>query len=196
MKRSSGPKTVNWGIPAFRSKDGFKTCPMAGQCVKGCYAKQGAYTWSNVKPAFERRLKLSRSLDFVSIIGMEISRRSIKRVRIHDSGDFYNRDYLLKWVSIANDNMDVEFYAYTKMVDLVKSLVFMPENLTIIYSYGGKQDALIDVDLDRHSRVFDSLKSLQEAGYVDTSHDDYLATGINPKIGLIYHGAKGKAWAS
>ena len=33
---------------------------MALECVKFCYAKKGAYIWSNVKPAFEKRMNLQK----------------------------------------------------------------------------------------------------------------------------------------
>jgi hypothetical protein len=48
----------------------------------------------------------------------------------------------------------------------------------------------------RHSRVFKDLQSLNEAGYADASKDDSVALGPNPRIGLIYHGAKSKEWTT
>ena len=41
-------------------------------------------------------------------------------VRIHDSGDFFNEDYLYGWIEIAWRVPDVLFYAYTKEVSMVK----------------------------------------------------------------------------
>jgi hypothetical protein len=67
----------------------------------------------------------------------------------------------------------------------------LPKNFRVIFSYGGKQDALIDSKNHFHSLVFDSLEALTAAGYVDGSHDDMVAAlGENKKIGLVYHGAK------
>jgi hypothetical protein len=199
IKKMSGVKTFNWGIPAFRSKDNFITCPKAGICAKGCYAKQGTYIWSNVSQAFENRLQLSQSDQFIYTINAEIKRRKVERLRIHDSGDFYNQEYLDNWLRIVVRNPTVKFYAYTKMISLIKNkhytkiLEYIP-NITFIYSYGGKEDHLIDSSTDRHSQVFDNLKELLAAGYIDASKDDSNAISTNPKVGLIYHGAKGKKW--
>lgn len=198
IKKMTGVRTFNWGIPAFRSKDNFNTCPSAGICAKGCYAKQGTYIWSNVSQAFENRLILSKSNQFIDTINAELKRRKVERLRIHDSGDFYNVRYTSKWLDIIKNNPHIQFYAYTKMVTMFKigcaDILSTLPNLTIIYSYGGKEDDLIDPSVDRHSRVFDNLEELLTAGYVDASKNDANALTSNPKVGLIYHGAKSKKW--
>ena len=65
LKKTSkvlGLRVFNFGIPAYKSASGKLTCPMADECVKFCYAKKGAYIWSNVKPAFEKRtMRLRKS---------------------------------------------------------------------------------------------------------------------------------------
>ena len=68
LKRTSkelGLRVFNFGIPAYKSASGKLTCPFADECVKFCYAKKGAYVWSNVQPAFEKRYQLSKTDDFV-----------------------------------------------------------------------------------------------------------------------------------
>lgn len=193
----TGVKTFNWGIPAFRSRSGFNTCPKAGICAKGCYAKQGAYVWSNVSQAFEKRLEFSFSANFVSILDSEIKRRKIARLRVHDSGDFYDLKYLNKWLTLAHWNKNTIFYAYTKQVGMIKALMrqgHWPKNFKIIFSLGGKEDHLIDLKNDRHSAVFPDRVSLLRAGYTDASEDDSKALGGCRKIGLVYHGARSKAW--
>jgi hypothetical protein len=195
MKNSSvgGVKVYNFGIPAFRSSTGLMTCPMAGACAAGCYAKSGAYLWGTVKNAYEKRLEATLATDFVDQVSAELERilKSTKTVvvRIHDSGDFYSMEYFKKWLTIMAKYPDVQFYAYTKMVKMLKGSK-IPANFTLIFSMGGKQDSLIEMNSDRHSRVFNTLKELKLAGYVDTSKNDLLAIGKNKKIGLVYHGAK------
>lgn len=195
MAKMSGLKTFNWGIPAYQAKDGFKTCPWAGACAVGCYARQGAYVWSNVSQAFEARLALSRSPRFVETIDAEIKRRKIKRLRIHDSGDFYSGKYRDDWFAIMRANPGTLFYAYTKAIPLFRT-VQRPANFTLIFSEGGKLDKLINQTEMRHSRVFSSVDALKQAGYADASKDDSQATGPNHKIGLIYHGHKSRAWGT
>lgn len=182
----------NFGIPAFISDSGLKTCPQAGLCAVGCYARQGAYLWPKVKAAYERRLQLTQSPDFIAVIQAEILKLKQKHsslfIRVHDSGDFYNKDYALDWFAIADSFPEVTFYAYTKSIDLLKRLQSKcPLNFKIIFSLGGKQDASINQSEDRHSRVFESRL---ERGYVDASKNDLKAIGSNKKIGLLYHGAK------
>lgn len=192
IKAMSGVKTFNFGIPAFRSASGFVTCPFAGTCAKGCYAKQGAYVWSNVSAAYERRLELARSPEFVATIDAEIKRRKIQRVRIHDSGDFFSPEYLEKWIAIVQLNPLTQFYAYTKSIVFFKGRT-LPDNFKVIFSEGGKLDHLIN-NTDRHSRVFATVDALNSAGYVDASKNDENAIGDNPRIGLVYHGHKSKTF--
>ena len=87
----------------------------------------------------------------------------------------------------------MKFYAYTKEVNEFKKLKLMhwiPSNFTLIYSLGGKQDASISMETDRHARVFESEDQLNAAGYINASSDDLLAIGDNKKVGLVYHGNK------
>lgn len=201
MKKSSqnGTVVVNWTLPAFQSSTGLKTCPSAGVCAAGCYARSGTYRFSNVAKAHEAKLAFSQSSDFVSSMVSEIDswlalkKTKTLQVRIHDAGDFYSMEYLIKWTLIMKhfeNNHKVNFYAYTKEVSLFKSLE-TPSNFRVIFSYGGKQDSLIDVNKDFHSKVFESIEELEAAGYVDGTENDMIAaTGNHNKIGLVYHGAK------
>lgn len=192
MKNSTNEKykkIVNFTIPAFITKDGIKTCPNAGSCATGCYARMGAYVWPKVYAKHRANLDATMSDEFIDIAIAELTKVKPQLVRIHDSGDFYSEEYFTRWYVIAKLMPHIQFYAYTKMVDMVKKFI-LPDNLCIIYSLGGKQDHLIDQTKDRHSRVFETLDQLQALGYVDTSKDDTLALGINPKIGLVYHGNK------
>lgn len=188
-----------FGIPAFRSKEGESTCPNASACIKGCYARQGAYVWSNVAAAYETRYQLTKSPEFVSTINAELKRRkSIKIVRIHDSGDFYSVVYLLQWLQVIKCNPTIKFYTYTKMIDMFQNrdiIGICPSNLKVIYSYGGKQDVMISNELHSHSRVFNSLADLKREKYIDCSVRDINVFKGN-KIGLIYHGAESKRWIS
>jgi hypothetical protein len=204
MQKSSKNETtvVNWTIPAFQSATGLKTCPNAGLCAAGCYARQGAYMFGNVKRAHEAKLALTQNEAFVGMIVADIEKwlkkRSVKnlKVRIHDAGDFYDVSYWNKWREVMllfQFEKRVSFYAYTKQVEMFQNETAagrVPANFTLIYSFGGRQDRLIDMSRDRHSRVFETRAALKAAGYIDASHDDMLALGKNPKVGLCYHGTK------
>lgn len=189
--KKSKRRTFNFGIPAYQSGTGLRTCPNAGACAKGCYALAGAYRFSNVAQAFERRLALTLTDEFIDVMLKEIDETRAERIRIHDSGDFYSEEYLDRWVKIMIARPNVEFYAYTKMVSLFKRrLKGLPSNFKVIFSFGGTEDKLIDVNKDRHSLVFSSEKELRSRGYANASEQDDVALGSNPKIGLVYHGTK------
>ena len=199
---TSNSKLKKDGIWSFSLPAG-KTCPNAGECLKGCYAMQGFYVMPSVKKAQARNLLATKRASFAGHIAQEIFERKAKMIRIHASGDFYNQKYLDSWIHIARSNPHVKFYAYTKMVLMVKLTIQrliqernLPQNITFIFSEGGKQDSLISPNHDRHSRVFASREDLLAAGYADTSEHDTGATGPNHKIGLIYHGAKAKKWST
>jgi hypothetical protein len=183
LKKASA-YTVNFGIPAL------KTCPMKDICGKYCYANKGAYVWPQVKQAYEYRFEQTKKANFTELAIKALSKkRKLQKVRIHDSGDFYNKEYLYKWFKIAESMPNIEFYAYTKQVKLLKdNWSNKPSNLTIIFSLGGRQDNLIDQKVDRHSKIFKTLDELNASGYINTSDDD--SNAVNPdnnKIGLVIH---------
>ena len=194
MKKSSDDSkiVVSWGIPASD-----KTCPNAGACKNGCYAKGGRYGFPNVKNKLNERLTLAESDDFIHVIDDEIAYLKKKNadkqlyIRIHDTGDFFNESYTMKWLAIARMNPDVKFYAYTKMVTMFlayESFGRIPDNFRVIFSYGGTEDKYIPSDKP-HARIFENVDKLNEAGYKDCSVNDLLIWTTD-KVGLVYHGNK------
>jgi hypothetical protein len=192
LKKTSkalGLRVFNFGIPAYKSASGKLTCPMADECVKFCYAKKGAYIWSNVKPAFEKRYELSKTDDFVEAMNAEIRKKKPDYVRVHDSGDYYSRAYLKKWIEVAIHNPNVRFYSYTNMIDMMLK-TSLPDNYDIIFSDSGKQKNLINERVHRHTKIFSSHSDLVHAGYTDASAVDLYATrwfNATNKVGLIFH---------
>lgn len=182
-------RVFNFGIPAYKSSSGKLTCPMAKECVKFCYAKKGAYIWSNVKPAFEKRYELTKTDDFVAAMNAEIIKKKPDYVRVHDSGDYYSKSYLDKWTEIAIHNPNVRFYSYTNMIDMMLN-TSLPDNYDIIFSDSGKQKHLINERKHRHTKIFSSKSDLVSAGYTDASSVDLMATkwfNNTNKVGLIFH---------
>jgi len=106
-------------------------------------------------------------------------------VRVHDSGDFFSREYLDGWLKIASWVPDVLFYAYTKEVAMLKETP-LPDNFLVIYSMGGRQDDLIDPDFDRHADVFPTMEALTAAGYLDQEDSDLLAVLLpTTRVGIV-----------
>ena len=192
LKKTSkelGLRVFNFGIPAYKSASGKLTCPMADACVKFCYAKKGAYIWSNVQPAFEKRYQLSKTDEFVDAMNNEIRKKKPDYVRVHDSGDYYSPKYLKKWIQIANDNPSVKFYSYTNMVEMMLK-TSLPGNYDIIFSDSGKQKHLIDEKKHRHTKIFSNVDDLTSSGYSNASKIDLHATrwfSKTNKVGLVFH---------
>ena len=192
LKKTSkltGLRVFNFGIPAYKSATGKLTCPFAGECVKFCYAQKGAYSWSNVKPAFEKRYELTKTDDFVNEMNKEIAKKKPDYVRVHDSGDYYSKAYLDKWIEIAIHNPHVRFYSYTNSVEMLKA-ADLPDNYDIIFSDSGKQKDKINTNVDRHTRIFTNLAEMTLAGYVNAMETDLNATkwfNATNKVGLIFH---------
>lgn len=156
----------------------------------------GNYLRPNVKKAVNDRWELSKTEYFIPVIDGELAQLQFENpdkdiyVRIHDTGDFYDFAYTYAWVVIARHNPCVKFYAYTKMVSVFHKLKDeMPDNFTIVYSYGGTEDDLINPDTDKHARVFETVDDLNRAGYVDCSNDDLMIFQTD-KVGLVYHGSR------
>jgi len=185
----------NWSIPALAAKlsngKNIKTCPNAGACANVCYARNGTYNFSNVKARHTANLEyvIDDPQGWFAQMLEEVNhpRMRGKYVRIHDSGDFFSEDYLRLWLKIALLTPDVTFYCYTKEVSMFKRIVEYdcPKNFRYLYSLGGREDYLIDLELDRHADVFPDDAAILEAGYSNQDASDLLAiTLTSNKIGI------------
>lgn len=183
----------NWSLPAWagRLPDGrtYNTCPQAGVCRLACYARNGTYRFPGVLARHEANLAyvLDDLTAWQAQMTWEIQKRAAGRwVRIHDSGDFFSDAYLRAWLDIADDCPRTGLYAYTKEIERFKRLVEPrpPANLLWVYSYGGRQDHLIDPDRDRVADVFPDAETMAAAGYADQSASDLLAVTGPRRAGI------------
>lgn len=140
LKPNKKVRFLIWNIPAI------KTCPYrTEQCERYCYAIKPERHRPNVRESRERSLRLAETAGFVfrMIFTIEsyLSRPVYKKakrvvVRVHESGDFYSREYVKKWLEVARyfkDNKRVVFMAYTKSIDFFDGLQ-VPDNFKIRYS--------------------------------------------------------------
>lgn len=193
-----------------------KTCPNAGVCAAMCYARNGRYRFSNVAAAHTRNLDtyLIDRAGWVERMQKELKAKRFRptgkphdfswpvrqdyqwwaqsggrAVRIHDSGDFFDDQYLADWLAVAASTPDVLFYAYTKQVASYKAAEaagLVPSNFVCIFSMGGKQDHLVDVDADRHDDIFPTMEALEAAGYTDQAESDLMAALLpTTRIGIV-----------
>lgn len=101
-------------------------CPYASKgCLNVCYACTGNHNFPSVKKSRERSYNDSLKDNFADMIifTIEVELQSGRYkdkhmiVRIHESGDFYSFEYLLKWIKVfehfENDSR-ITFCFYTK----------------------------------------------------------------------------------
>ena len=93
-------KLFNFSIIAYKSKKGEITCPFADTCIELCYAQKGFYKMS--EKFSEAKYQVSKLDIFESEIIKEIKQKKSEYIRVHDSGDYYSKKYLHKWLNIAN----------------------------------------------------------------------------------------------
>ena len=157
----------NVTLPAFKgliynqTDDKFyvvTTCSKAGECTRDCYAQMGRYIM------FDDTVRLNtQKLNYLMNHWTEWKERMITTVkalswgggaviRWHDSGDFISEKYLQMAFDVAKETPKDYHYAYSKEVSMIQNSQ-VPENFEIKFSYGGKEDALIDPNTMGHARV-------------------------------------------
>lgn len=113
---------IIWNIPAVI------TCPYrTALCEASCYALKAERLYPSVKASRLANYEASKADDFavkmVYTILKETEKTPNKNIvfRIHESGDFYNKEYLNKWLQVARyfeatQERHIVFMAYTKSV--------------------------------------------------------------------------------
>ena len=116
--------------------------------------------------------------------------KSVKILRIHSSGDFYSKQYFDAWVKVAKSRPDIQFFAYTKGLQYVSAT--KPDNLSLIYSYGGKLDSKLTTE--PVSYVVKSFDEAQKLGLPvvcqESMSDDYTYIVQGRSFALMIHGTQ------
>lgn len=144
LKDTRDVKFIQWNILAIVTCP-FKTNLCGGKDENGkvnCYAYK-CERYPSVKNRRSIHTEATKRDDFVEIMieQIEYELKSTKKTiffRIHESGDFYNYEYLEKWYFIAKHfegNNRIIFEAYTKSLPYFKEL----------YSKYGKDNVNIKV---------------------------------------------------
>ena len=125
---------IIWNLPAK------KTCPgRTAHCSGDCYACKAERVYPSVLPARERNFEESKKDGFAMNMAytiLSIASRSKKPaiiVRIHESGDFYNREYMEKWLlvmELCKVDPRIRFIAYTKSFKFFDG-VALPYNFSL-----------------------------------------------------------------
>ena len=137
----------------------------------------------------------------IDLINTSLSKyltKSIKKVRIHDSGDFFSGEYLRSWLAVARLNPDIKFYCYSKSLNLFGSNVSIPDNFYLTASMGGKYDYLIHKGyFKRYAIVVNSVNEAYSLGILHRNKpyvidkDDSNCLKEEP-FALLLHGTQPK----
>jgi len=165
------------------------TCPFAMECkvvvdkvtgkfdvTKGqyrCYASS-AERFPGV------RNHRHNNFDFVKNGGTPTIPKDCKAIRIHSSGDFFNQAYFDMWIKLAEENPNIEMWAYTKSLKYwINRLNEIPNNLILTASYGGKTDDLIEKFNLKNVKVYASLEEVPADRPIDTNDKFARIPNIN-----------------
>lgn len=155
-----------WNIPAV------KTCPFRTKlCEEKCYAKKAEWYRPNALPARMDNFKASLLDSFVSDM-TEIILNKAKRqrkpqliVRIHESGDFYNKAYAMKWLEIARNCAEcdkITFIAYTKSFEYFNG-VQLPKNFSLRASiWADTKPEQVKIVLKNQWPIYTAVESFTE----------------------------------
>lgn len=137
------------------------TCPgKTAFCNTSCYALKAERMYKAVLPARRHNFEASRidSFDLNMHELIQKHQKKIKQVRIHESGDFYNQAYLLKWYMIALNNPGLTFYAYTKSFHL--NFAGKPKNFVLIASFDSSTREASRLTYESKRKFFDNTFSI------------------------------------
>lgn len=147
----SGKRVVAFNLPAGH------TCPAASLCLAKsdritgklsygkdckftCYAALTECVFPNTRKANWHNYDLLRGLSADSMAELIVKSMPKKTeiVRIHSSGDFFNRVYFKAWQLVTTELTNIMFFGYTKVLPYV--IADKSHNFCLQYSWGGKFD--------------------------------------------------------
>lgn len=192
-----GKKVFTFSLPA-----GW-TCPNALDCLSKaneetgkitdgklmkfrCFAASAEAVYPAVRKSRWKNFRLLKEAEnMAKLIQASLPKKS-EIIRIHVSGDFFNKDYFLAWLHVAKNNPSIKFYFYTKMVRYVwEYKKSFPDNFIYTVSRGGKEDNLI-VGLRESIVVFSEKEASDKKLEID--HDDSHAMTQGQSFALLIHG--------
>ena len=119
----------------------FPTCVCRedAPCIKTCYANKGCQTMCKVQAAYYRNLRLynDNPNNFFEQVAYKIKYSGLKMVRLFDSGDFPDEEFLVRACKLCENFADVKFMAFTKKYDIVNKYLDdhkLPDNFNILFS--------------------------------------------------------------
>ena len=198
-----------FSLPAGWSCPGAKDCKSKAVVIDGkacvvdgpstvfrCFAASQEALYPSARLARRHNLDLLKGKSLGGMIDLlqamiDNTGKDKGTIRLHASGDFFNRTYFLAWCAIARDNPNWVFYGYTKSIKYWSSHRHdVPSNMVLTASLGGKQEAYIKPWMRTAIVVFHPDMA-DELG-LEIDHDDSLAMGKGGDFALLLHGVQPK----
>ena len=180
-------------------KDDKRILNRGNESLFTCFAASEELRYPNVFKARRYNYQIIKSYVLNSdLIGLtelinwniQINKKNITKVRIHESGDFDNLLYLQAWLNVAKLNKDLKFYCYSKSLNFFLE-VLLPNNFYMVASYGGRYDHLIDLGyFPKYSKVVFSENEAKKLN-LKIDKDDSLCFENKPFCHLL-HGMQEK----
>jgi len=157
-----------------------------------CYAASQEVIYPNVYRLRSDNFNALKKLTYKQMVNLISSSipKNAGVIRIHSSGDFFNKKYWAAWMKVIRNRPDILFYAYTKALQYWVDTV-IPTNLLLTASYGGKHDHLIKKYNLRYSKV---IKYPEETTLEIDDDDSHAAdpSKVNQNFALLVHGVQPK----
>jgi Gene product 88 len=218
LKFTKGNAKLGKEIHVFSLPAGW-SCPGAKECVSKvfttgtklrvedgkntkfrCFAATQEVMYKNTYAQRRYNFELLRNTDGIvskaRLLLDSMPKSETGIMRIHASGDFYSLEYFDAWRAVACARPGWHFYGYTKSLPYwVHRLEYMPPNLTLTASYGGRHDHVIKEYNLKHATV---VFSEEEAAAMDypIDHDDTYAMQKDTNFALLLHGVQPKGTAA
>lgn len=138
LSRTTKMPCWSWGLPAKRCKVGGQLANKPGTVCHGCYALKGAYAWSNVERAYERRFEHASSPEWVpamvKLVHWQAKESGAAFFRWFDSGDLQSVEMLQRIAEVARWTPDIRHWLPTREHGIVRRYLDSetpPANLVI-----------------------------------------------------------------
>lgn len=116
------------------------TCREDAPCKDKCYACKGTQQMCKVQAAYYRNLRLyyDNPDEFFEQVYYKVKFSGLPKVRVFDSGDFPDYDFLVRLVNVCKKTPNVKWMAFTKKYEIVNEYIDkygdLPDNLNILFS--------------------------------------------------------------
>lgn len=163
----------SWSIPEGES------CPGKTKlCAQHCYVGHGRMAWAPAKSGRSRNFHAALELlkhgsdTLASALNAAIKKSKAATIRIHDSGDFFNIEYIKAWHTVVRENRHIQFWAYTRswrVPRLSAALQLLATEPNIALWVSADQDCWIEATIETKNECWAGMAFMETPGSEDTA---------------------------